>query len=171
MQIPPLPPSLLQQMDAPPWAWFCRRFLPVRREFSLPSVTKCLPIGSCLIVGVFSVFIVKFLSYNIKHLEVTVVIWCYISQIELNWIKRDSLPLETHVRNHNHCRYCCTVDLKCSRIFSFSSPPTHLGRWLPLPWASLGIFPVKREVLPPDHRQALPYRGLLGCFGSSTNTV
>ena len=46
-----LPLSLSTQMvkadGCPPRAWFCSRFLPIKGEFFLTAVAKCLLIGEC----------------------------------------------------------------------------------------------------------------------------
>lgn len=61
----------------PTLKWICpfNRFLPVRREFFIPTVPKCLLTEGRLIVGV-SLYYIGSLLYNIKDTEVTfVVIW------------------------------------------------------------------------------------------------
>lgn len=50
---------------------YCQGF-PVKGDFFLSTVTKCLLTGGRLIVGVFSVLLT--LPYNIKQLEVTVAV-------------------------------------------------------------------------------------------------
>lgn len=45
----------LQQMATPPRVWFYQRSLPVKREFFIPTLTRCLLKGHHLIVGVYSV--------------------------------------------------------------------------------------------------------------------
>lgn len=45
------------QMLAPSCVWFCWISFPVKREFLLPPVTKCLLTGADLIVGVFSLIL------------------------------------------------------------------------------------------------------------------
>lgn len=80
-------------MSAPPWVSFCLRFLPVKHEFFPPTVTKCLPIGHHLIVGVFSLVL--------QGLHLTVIL-LYINKNEISWIDdwmKDIHSLSSKVTN------------------------------------------------------------------------
>ena len=71
-----------QGRSRPPAARVCSRFLPVKREFFLATVAKCLLKG--VNVGSVLIFILYYM-YPGKRLEITsVMIWRYINKIELN---------------------------------------------------------------------------------------
>lgn len=69
-----------------PWAWFCWSFLPVKMEFFLSTLTKCLYIGGWLTIEVFSE--VLSLQYRVpwgeRHCELGL---CKYIWIELAYIK------------------------------------------------------------------------------------
>lgn len=90
------------QMAAPPWYWFCWKFVPVKPEFFLSAVAKCLH----------NYTVLSFL-YTVH--EVTVVIWCYVNKAELNqrWSFKHlitctlTLELELHFA-FNHILHSCS---------------------------------------------------------------
>lgn len=49
--------SLCSSSQTPPWACFCWKCLPVKKEFFFPAVAKCCSSGLDLIAGVFSVIL------------------------------------------------------------------------------------------------------------------
>lgn len=76
-----------------------KSWLPVKREFVLPTVAKCLLMGGGASCWGFLVIISLSLPYNTKCLEATDVIWRNINKIALNW-KNNSLilfPCDYHV--------------------------------------------------------------------------
>lgn len=69
--------------------------LSAKREFCLPTITKRLLIGGCLILGIFLQNTVGCLPHNIKHPEVTVFLICsYINKPELNHQSERSSSLQ-----------------------------------------------------------------------------
>lgn len=79
----PSPPQLVTVDRCPFRAWFCRTFLPVKREFSLPANTWCLLRGS-LHCWSFPQNGVGPSSCSLKQLEATVVlIWNHAYKAKL----------------------------------------------------------------------------------------
>lgn len=70
-------------MNAHPRAWFCLTFNPVKREFFLLTLTKCLLIRGQLIGGIFSSIL-----FTLKYVAAWSNCWCDSALATQKWIER-----------------------------------------------------------------------------------
>lgn len=69
-------------MNAHPRAWFCLTFIPVKREFFLLILTKCLLIRGQLIGGIF----LKYTLYlKVRSGLKQLLVWFSVSYTKMNW--------------------------------------------------------------------------------------